>query len=305
MYKIVEKMYDILIIGSGPAGLTAAIYAIRANKRVALVEGHLPGGQLMKTTEIENFPGFAHPIGGPELMEAMKQQALNLNVEFISEYMNSFEKIGGIFAVNLTSQQISAKSLILATGSTPLQLGIEEGFLGKGVSTCATCDGFFFKKQDVCVIGGGNSALEEAIYLSSIARKVYLIHRRNEFRGEKILQDRLQSKTNIEILTPYQTSRFVGEKALESVVIEHVETKDTIELKIAGAFIAIGHTPNTQYLKGLIQLDEQGYVVNGVKTEMPGLFVSGDMFDSQYRQAITSAGLGCMAALEAIKYLEH
>lgn len=299
-------MLDVLIIGSGPAGLTAGIYVSRANKRVAIVEGQEKCGQLMKTIHIENYPGFANAIEAPQLMQNMYQQAQNLNVTMIQDTLIDFEKdiTNQIFKVQLKKGNIKTKSLIIATGASPILLGIEDPFIGFGVSTCATCDGFFLKNQTVAVIGGGNTALEEALYLSDITKLVYLIHRRNEFRGEKILQNKVLNKPNIKVLTPYIAIKFLGKKTLDSVQIQNIKTQDIYNLSVKGAFIAIGHKPNTDFLKNKIELNAQGYVTTAVKTTIPGLFVAGDVHDFQYRQAITAAGYGCMAALESIKYLD-
>lgn len=298
-------MYDILIIGSGPAGLTASIYAARANKKIAIITGKEAGGQLMKTHLIENYPGFAKPISGPDLMVDMLAQATNLNVKIINENLLTFNKKDNYFDAKITNQEsIKTKSLIIATGASPKKLELGEEFEGKGVSYCATCDGFFFKDKTVAIIGGGNTALEEAIYLSNICKKVYLIHRKTVFKGEKTLQNRAFLKQNIEVLTPFKTINFAGKKTLEQIQIENVETNEKHSLEVSGVFIAIGHIPNTKFLEGKIKLTETGYVEHSVQTEIPGLFVAGDVHDSRYRQAVTAAGYGCMAALEAISFLE-
>lgn len=298
-------MFDVLIIGSGPSGLTAAIYAARANKKVGVVTGLLVGGQLTKTTHIENYPGFAEPILGGDLMEAMVQQAKNLGVEMIQQSMISFEKEQNIFDVKTDVEQLQSKVLIIATGADPKMLGIEGKFFGTGISTCATCDGMFFRGKKVCVIGGGNSALEESIYLSEIASEVLLIHRRKEFRGEEILKQRVFENKKIKLLTPYVVKEFFGDNLLRGAKIENQETKDIEEIFIDGAFVAIGHSPNTSFLKNILELDENGYIIHGPKTKIDGLFVAGDVFDKDYRQAITAAGYGCMAAIDAIKFLQH
>lgn len=301
------KFYDILIAGSGPAGITAAIYAARANKKVGLIMGNTPGGQLTKTTDVENYPGFADPIQGPELMKAMIQQAENNNVEIINDEVKSFEKIEN-FEVLGGNQTYKSKSLIIATGAEAKLLGIEDEFWGFGISACATCDGSFFKNQNVIIIGGGNTALEEAIYLSNIAKEVTIIHRRNEFRGEQILQERMKARSNITIKTPYTVKEFTGTlkpmKMLKGAILENTQTGAQEEISCDGAFIAIGHKPNTDFLNGMLDLDDQGYIKGSIKTKIPGLFIAGDVFDSHYRQAVTAAGFGCMAALDALKWLE-
>lgn len=300
----VESLFDIIVVGSGPAGLCAAIYGARANKRVLVLAGSAPGGQLTKTTEVENYPGFAEPIMGPDLMDAMLKQVENLGVQIMQTELTTFEKNDALFKVHTFSDVLYARSLIIATGANAKMLGNEGHLLGYGISTCATCDGNFFRNKPVAVVGGGNSALEEALYLSNIASKVYLIHRRTAFRGEMILQQRVQANEKIEILWPYEVASFVGEKKLEAVMIKNTEDASMRTIEVPGAFIAIGHSPNTSFLNGLLDLDDDGYIKEGPKTKIPGLFVAGDVFDKKYRQAITAAGYGCMAAIETLKYLD-
>lgn len=296
--------FDIAIVGSGPAGLTAAIYCARANKKVCVVLGPSRGGQLMSTTDVENYPGFASGIQGPELMEAMYEQAKHQGAHMLDESLQSFTKDNKNFILNLNGGKILANALIIATGANPKWLGIEQDFVGRGVSTCATCDGSFFKNKIVAVIGGGNTALEEAIYLSNLASHVYLIHRRTAFRGEAALQARVKATQKIEIIWPYYVKEFVGEKKLQGLNLENSETGTEKYIEVDGAFVAIGHVPNTKFLERVLDLEEDGYVKGEIITKIPGLFVSGDVHDSRYRQAITAAGYGCMAALEAIKFLE-
>lgn len=298
-------MYDILIIGSGPAGLTAAIYATRANKKTALIEGMNPYGQLATTSYVENYPGFANPISGPDLMKEMYQQAKNLKTIMIMDQVLSFTKKNTNFEIQLQNQQLQSKTIIICTGASSKLLGIESKLIGKGISTCATCDGNFFKNKDVAVIGGGDTAVEEALYLSKIVKKVYLIHRRNEFKAEAIMQEKIKQQSNIEILTPYETKEFIGEKSLEAIKIQNIKTEENKTIEIQGAFIAIGQIPNTKFLNNQLELTEQGHIKNAPITEISGVFAAGDVFDSKYKQAITSAGYGCIAALEAIKYLER
>lgn len=301
-------MYDVLIIGSGPAGLTASIYAARAGKKTGIIMGLTPGGQLTKTTHVENYPGFEAPIMGPDLMLAMQKQAQNCGVELIE---GSMERISGInphFEIVANKKAIKSRALIIATGAEAKLLGIEKEYLGYGVSTCATCDGAFFKNQKVAIIGGGNSALEEALYLSNIASKVFMIHRRKEFRGEKILQNRVMEKKTIEILWPFEAVEVIGQekpKMLKALKIRNLDTQNIETLELDGLFIAIGHKPNTEAVKDILELNEQGFIKSdSVKTQIPGLFIAGDVFDDKYRQAITAAGFGCMAAIDAIKYLD-
>jgi len=230
------NMYDILIIGSGPAGLTAAIYATRANKKTALIEGMNPYGQLATTSYVENYPGFANPVSGPGLMKEMYQQAKNLNTIMIMDQVINFTKQNNHFEIQLQNQTLNTKTIIICTGASPKLLGIESKLMGRGISTCATCDGNFFKNKDVAVIGGGDTAVEEAIYLSNIVKKVYLIHRRNEFKAESIMQDKIKQQSNIEILTPYETKEFIGEKALSAIKIQNINTQEEKTIEIQGAF---------------------------------------------------------------------
>ncbi|WP_342262193.1 thioredoxin-disulfide reductase [Alphaproteobacteria bacterium endosymbiont of Tiliacea citrago] len=297
-------MFDILIIGSGPAGLTAGIYAKRANKKTGIVEGKEICGQLMKTAEVENYPGFATPIQGPKLMLEMYNQVKNLNTEFIKDFLIDFEKKEDEFIVKLSKQTLKTKTLIIATGATPIMLGIEKKFIGKGVSTCATCDGSFFKQKTVAIIGGGNTAAEEALYLSNIAKKIYLIHRGSKLTSEEIAKERLNKKTNIEKIFHTEVIEFLGDDFLSSIIIKNNQTNEKQTLKVDGTFIAIGYKPNTSFLANKLDLDAKGYVKDQVITKIKGLFVAGDVHDSKYRQAITAAGYGCMASLEALKYLD-
>lgn len=299
-----QEIFDVLVIGSGPSGLTAAIYCARANKSVGVVLGPEPGGQLMRTTDVENYPGFAHGVQGPDLMDAMFKQAENQGTKIIEGSVSGFVKEDELFFVSLEQgQKLRCRSLIIATGANAKLLGIEGDLWGRGISACATCDGAFFKNKVVAVIGGGNSALEESIYLSNIASKVYLIHRRTAFRGEAIMQQRVRDNAKIEILWPYEVAKFLGEKKLHTIQLRNTDNGELRSVDVDGAFVAIGHAPNTGFLNGLLELQD-GYVKEGPNTFIPGLYVAGDVFDSRYRQAVTAAGYGCMAALEAVKYLE-
>lgn len=305
-------MFEILIVGSGPAGLSASIYAARAGKKTAVLLGTEPGGQLTKTTYIENFPGFAAPILGRDLMQEMQEQAKLAGVVLIPEMLESFEyhkekHAEKRFTTKTEDNVYSSDILIIATGANAKYLGIEEEFIGYGVSTCATCDGNFYKGEKVAVIGGGNSALEESLYLSNLAREVILIHRRDKFRAEHILQQRVSEKDNIKIIIDSIVTKFIGRekpKSLEAIEIENIKTQQKTILKLEGVFIAIGYKPNTDFLKGILELDEQGYVTEGPETKIPGFYVAGDLFDSEYRQAITAAASGCMAAIKALKFLD-
>lgn len=295
-------MYDCIIIGSGPAGLTSALYLARANKKILVILG-TKGGQLTTTSYVENYPGFVDPILGEELMHGFYEQAKAYGAEYVYDNAIDLTNSNGVYYVACNTQTICAKSVIVATGSRPKLLGIEENYIGRGVSTCATCDGNFFKNQTVAIIGGGNTAMEEALYLSNIVKKLYIIHRRDEFRGEDILKKRVSEKENIEILWSHVTKSFQGQKKLESIQIIDLKNNQEKTLDVQGAFIAIGHTPNNELLIGKVEVDENGYIKNAPSTEVPGLFVAGDLHDYKYRQAVTAAGYGCMAAFQVLHYL--
>ncbi len=295
-------MFDVLIIGSGPAGLTAGIYTSRGGKKTAILTGMMPGGQLVTTNEVENFPGFK-TIAGPDLMDEMIAHANFAGCEIINGVVKNFRKEDDIFKIWTEDKEFFSKSVIVATGSSSKLLGLEEKFWGKGISTCATCDGNFFKNKPVAVIGGGNSAFEEAIYLSNIASKVYLIHRSEIFKSEYILQNRLNKIENIEIIKNTSVVEFYGNILLEGMKLYNNKENINYSLDVKGVFIAIGHYPNSEILKNHIELDSNGYATQGPVTEIAGLFVAGDVFDNVYRQAITSAGYGCMAGIEAMKFL--
>lgn len=303
-------MRNTIIIGSGPAGWTAAIYAARADLKPLVFEGHEPGGQLMTTTEVENFPGFEHGIQGPDLMDVMRKQAKRFGTEIISNMVDSLKQIDGGFEVVSKGETYQAKTVILSTGATARRLGLdnEKRLYGKGVSACATCDGFFFKGKNVIVVGGGDSAMEESSFLTRFADKVYLMHRRGEFRASKIMQERVKSNPKIEIVLNTEVVDILGADNVEGVVLKDTVSGETREMKIDGVFAAIGHEPNVSLVKGLVDFDEKGYVktVPGTsKTNIEGLFACGDVQDHRYRQAVTAAGSGCMAALDAEKFLSH
>lgn len=303
---------SVLIIGSGPAGYTAAIYAQRANLKPILVSGLEAGGQLMLTTDVENYPGFAKGIQGPELMMAMKAQCEHLETKMMTDQIVDLDVSKRPFTAKGDSgDTYVADTIILATGAQARWLGLpsEKKYSGYGVSACATCDGFFFKDREVAIIGGGNTAVEEALFLTNFATKVTLIHRRDSLRAEKILQDRLTQNKKIEILWDHVVEEFQGKeepKELTGLKLKNVKTGETKELKVAGAFIAIGHDPATALVKGKLVMDKEGYVVtqpDSTQTSVEGLFAAGDVKDKVYRQAVTAAGMGCMAALEADKFL--
>ena len=301
---------NVIIIGSGPAGYTAAIYAARANLKPILVSGFQPGGQLTITTDVENYPGYEDPIQGPWLMEQMQKQAAHVGTEIINSQVTEVflnEKIKKLNLDNGTT--LNTKTVIISTGAQARWLGLENEakFQGHGLSACATCDGFFFKDKEVAVIGGGNSAAEEALFLTKFATKVYLVHRRDKLRAEKILQDRLKKNSKIEFIWNSEVTKFNGNDDLESIDLLNKQDNKISNLKIDGVFIAIGHDPATQLFKGQLKMDEGGYIItdpDSTKTSIEGVFAAGDVKDKIYRQAVTAAGMGCMAALEVEKYLD-
>ena len=301
---------NVIIIGSGPAGYTAAIYAARANLKPILVSGFQPGGQLTITTDVENYPGYEDPIQGPWLMEQMQKQAAHVGTEIINSQVTEVflnEKIKKLNLDNGTT--LNTKTVIISTGAQARWLGLdnEAKFQGHGLSACATCDGFFFKDKEVAVIGGGNSAAEEALFLTKFATKVYLVHRRDKLRAEKILQDRLKQNSKIEFIWNSEVTKFNGNEDLESIDLLNKQDNKISNLKIDGVFIAIGHDPATQLFQGQLKMDDGGYIItdpDSTKTSIEGVFAAGDVRDKIYRQAVTAAGMGCMAALEVEKYLD-
>jgi thioredoxin reductase (NADPH) len=309
----VVKKTKTLIIGSGPAGYSAAIYAARANLQPIMVAGMQPGGQLTITTDVENYPGFADVIQGPWLMEQMQKQAEKVGTEIIYDNVEKIDFSNKPFkAWDLSGTEYQADSVIIATGAQAKWLGLESEskFQGFGVSGCATCDGFFFKDQNVAVIGGGNTAVEEALYLTNHAKKVYLIHRRDELRAEKMLQERLLKHKKIEVIWDSALEEIMGtekpQKKVTSAKIKNLKTNILSNLDVSGIFIAIGHRPNTDLFKNIIKMDNTGYIItapDSTKTNIAGIYAAGDVQDHIYRQAVTAAGTGCMAALEAEKYL--
>ena len=306
----------VLIIGSGPAGYTAAVYASRALLEPVLLQGIQPGGQLTITTEVENYPGFADPIEGPWLMEQMKAQAENVGTKTIYDFITDVDLTSKpMKAVGESGSTYTADAVIISTGAKARWLGLESEikFQGLGVSACATCDGFFFRNKPVAVVGGGNSAVEEALFLANMASKVTLIHRRDELRAEKIMQERLFAHEKIEIIWDSVVEEVLGVgqgeggvPGMTGIRLKNVKTNEETELSVDGMFVAIGHDPATEVFKGKLDMDDEGYILakpNSTQTSIPGVFAAGDVTDKIYRQAVTAAGMGCMAALEADKYL--
>ncbi len=296
-------------MGSGPAGYTAAIYTARANLKPIMISGLQPGGQLTITTDVENYPGYEDPVQGPWLMDQMKKQSENVGTVVISSMVTSVDLKSKIKKIILDNgSEIYSKTVIISTGAQARWLNAknEDKLKGYGISACATCDGFFFKDKIVAVVGGGNSAAEEALFLTNFASKVYLIHRRDKLRSEKILQDRLSKNSKIEFLWNKQVEEYLGDKNLDGVLLSDTVTKEKTKLNIDGDFVAIGHDPATKIFKGKIDMDNEGYIItkpDSTETNISGVYAAGDVRDKIYRQAVTAAGMGCMAALEAEKYI--
>ena len=306
----IMKTEKVIIIGSGPAGLTAAIYAARANLSPLMIEGYEAGGQLMTTTDVENFPGFAHGIQGPEMMGILREQAARFDTRFITKNVTKVDFSKRPFKITVDKDEYLAETVIISTGATAKYLGLEseKKFLGRGVSACATCDGAFFKNQKVCIVGGGDTAMEEANFLTRFASKVYVYHRRDHFRASKIMAERVLANPKIEVVWNTAIEEILGdEKGVKQVKIVNVETKKSEIVDMDGVFIAIGHKPNTDLFKGQIEMNDVGYLTTHAKstyTSVPGVFACGDVQDPIYRQAITAAGTGCMSAIDAERWLE-
>lgn len=303
-------MENVVVIGSGPAGLTAAIYAARANLNPLLIEGPQPGGQLTQTTDIENFPGFAAPIGGFDLMQAMRAQAERMGVRLVMDEVTGCDLSATPKRLQLAAQgTLEARSVVVATGATARYLGLksEQALIGKGVSGCATCDGAFYRNRRVAVVGGGDTAMEDALYLSHIASQVTVIHRRDAFRASRIMADRVLRHDKIRVIWNATVAEVmdVAKGSVTGVRLRDTRTQALSDLAIDGLFVAIGHTPNTAFLGGQLTLDPEGYLVaDRTRTHLPGVFAAGDVQDRTYRQAVTAAGTGCMAALEVQRFLE-
>jgi len=300
--------WDVAIIGSGPASLTAAVYTTRGAASTLILGGEKWGGQLMLTTEVDNYPGFPQGIQGPELMQNMRKQAERFGAEFIEKNVEAVDFSKSPFKLTAGGQKYLAKTVIIATGAETKWLGVpgEDKFLGRGISSCAPCDAPFFKNKKVVVIGGGDSAMEESLVLTKYATSITIVHRRNEFRASKAMQEKVLSNPKIKVLWDTEVVEFKGNQQLGKVVLKNNKTNKTSELVIDGAFVAIGHSPSTQIFKGSIELDKKGYIVvrDHIKTSIPGIFVAGDVHDYHYRQAITAAGFGCMAGMDTLKYLD-
>ena len=304
--------YDVIVIGSGPAGLTAAIYATRANLRTLVIAGQVAGGQLMITSDVENYPGFPNGILGPELMELWRKQAERFHAEFVDDNATKVDLEHNPLKVWVNDDLYETRTVVVATGADAKWLGLpsEERLKGKGVSACAVCDGFFFKGLDVASVGGGDTAMEDSLYLAKLCKSVTLIHRRNAFRASKIMQDRVFKTPNIKVVWDHTVEEVRGDKKVDGVRIRNVKTGATEVLRVQGLFIAIGHTPATEMFRGQLDLDSNGYVLPQstqefrTATNLPGVFVAGDVHDHRYRQAVTAAGYGCMAALDAERWLQ-
>jgi len=306
-----NSIENVVIIGSRPAGYTAAIYTARANLKPIMISGLQPGGQLTITTDVENYPGYEDPVQGPWLMEQMKKQSENVGTNVISSMVTSVDLNSKVKKIILDDgTEIYSKTVIISTGAQARWLNAknEDKLKGFGISACATCDGFFFKDKIVAVVGGGNSAAEEALFLTNFASKVYLIHRRDKLRSEKILQDRLSKNSKIEFLWNKQVEEYLGDKNLNGVLLLDTMTNEKSELQIDGLFVAIGHDPATKIFKDKLDMDNDGYIItkpDSTETNISGVYAAGDVKDKIYRQAVTAAGMGCMAALEAEKYISE
>ena len=301
--------YDVVIIGAGPAGYTAGIYCSRARHDTVIISGLLPGGQLMNTTDVENYPGFDQGIMGPDLMQIMRKQTERMGAKIIDDVVTDVDFSQTPFKISTASTTFDAKTVIVSTGATPRKIGIEgaQTFAGKGVSYCATCDGAFFRDQELAVVGGGDSSMEEATFLTKFASKVHIIHRRDEFRASKIMQERALNNEKITVHWNSTVLDIKGDQKVQQVILKDTKTGNETNIELAGVFVAIGHEPNTELFKGKLELDENGYIIlkKGTQTSIDGIFSAGDVHDHKYRQAVTAAGYGCMAAIDVDKYLSE
>ena len=304
-----KNFYDVIIIGSGPAGFTAGIYTSRAKLKTLIISGSLPGGQLMTTSEVENYPGFPNGIFGPELMMNMRQQAERFATTIIDDEVLKVDFKKRPFLISTHSETYEGRAILLCTGASPRKLGIdgEQEFGGRGVSYCATCDGPFFKGEEIAVIGGGDTAIEEATFLTKFGKAVKIIHRRDFLRASKILQEKAFENSKIQFIWNNVVTRISGNKKIESIDVKNLTTGKTQNLSVGGLFVAIGHEPNTSIFKDQLELDDKGYVVlkENTRTSVEGVFAAGDVHDYRYRQAVTAAGFGCMAALDVEKWLSE
>jgi thioredoxin reductase (NADPH) len=302
-------MHDVIIIGAGPAGYTAGIYCARARHDTLLISGILPGGQLMNTTDVENYPGFSDGIMGPDLMTVMRKQTEKMGTKIIDDEVTSVDFKNKPFKIKTASEEFEARTVIVCTGANPRKIGLdgEQTFAGKGVSYCATCDGAFFRDQELIVVGGGDSAMEEAIFLTKFASVVHIVHRKDEFRASKIMQERALSNKKIKVHFNSTVKEINGDQKFKQVILNNTKTNEDKILEAGGLFIAIGHEPNSAIFQDQIELDVNGYVVikNNTETSVSGVFCAGDVHDHRYRQAITAAGFGCMAAIDVDKYLSE
>ena len=307
--KKTKTSYDVIIIGAGPAGYTAGIYCSRARHDTLLISGLLPGGQLMNTTDVENYPGFDEGIMGPDLMLTMRKQAERMNTTIMDDVVVNVDFRAKPFKVLTGSEEYEAKAVIVCTGATPRKIGIEgeQTFSGKGVSYCATCDGAFFRNQNIAVVGGGDSCMEEATFLTKFASKVHIIHRRDTFRASKIMQERALSNEKIEVHWNSAVEDIKGDQKVQQIILKDTKTGENKTLEMGGVFVAIGHEPNTELFKNQLEMDENGYIVqkNNTETSVKGVFTAGDVHDHRYRQAVTAAGFGCMSAIDVDKYLSE
>ena len=302
-------MHDVIIIGAGPAGYTAGIYCARARHDTLLISGILPGGQLMNTTDVENYPGFSDGIMGPDLMTVMRKQTEKMGTKIIDDEVTSVDFKNNPLKVKTASEEFEARAVIVCTGANPRKIGLdgEQTFAGKGVSYCATCDGAFFRDQELIVVGGGDSAMEEAIFLTKFASVVHIVHRKGEFRASKIMQERALSNEKIKIHFNSTVKEIHGDQKFQQVVLNNTKTNEDKILEAGGLFIAIGHEPNSTIFQDQIELDGNGYIIikNNTETSVAGVFCAGDVHDHRYRQAVTAAGFGCMAAIDVDKYLSE
>lgn len=304
-----KTRYDVIIIGAGPAGYTAGIYCSRAKRDTLILTGILPGGQLVNTTDVENYPGFENGILGPDLMLIMRKQTERMGTTIIDDEAVNVDFRHKPFKILTASEEYECSAVIIATGASPRKLGLEgeTTFGGRGVSYCATCDGPFFRNQELIVVGGGDSAIEEATFLTKFASKVHLVHRRDHLRASKVMQDRALSNSKIEFHWDSVMTNIIGDQKVQKATLKNIKSSEETSLNVGGIFVAIGHTPNTAIFKNQIELDDQGYIAlkNRTETNVKGVFAAGDVHDHRYRQAITAAGYGCMAALDVDKYLNE